>query len=211
MPSGLQVINSNGYVQVDENFRNLVFKEKGTFSGSPYTFSRSGLITPLLAFRSTGATGVGLDYISRSGGTHTWHALDPGFNGDWWLFDAPTDLGSNFGMQVFTAVGALAFDSNRLYMKPTDMAPITYGNHTTASDPLGINEPSGTHAWVFSTPAWYRTGGDVDTHTFRRFNLGLNGSEEYVSYITGSPVVLTGSTVIFGTLGSATLIDVAGL
>lgn len=212
MPAGLQVINSNGFVQIDENFRNLVFKEKGTFSGSPYTFTKSGLISPVLAFRSTGPTGVGLDYISRgAGGAHTWHALDPGFNGDWWLFDVPTDLGGNVGLQVFTAAGNLAFDSNRKYMKPYPNGQIAYGLHTTSSDPLGVFEPTGTFGWVFSTPPWYRTGGDIDTHVFRRYNLGLNGSEEYVSYQTTPIVTLIGSTSVFGTTGLVTLINVTGL
>lgn len=118
MTAGFQCINDNGIVQIDENYRNLVFIQKWVFStAGDHTFTTgTGRVAPVPVFYSTYAgtsqanSGIYLRQ-STNNGNGTWTYTVNG-TGEVHLFDlppAPAAHGS--GLQVFNASGQIVFDS----------------------------------------------------------------------------------------------------
>jgi hypothetical protein len=118
MPAGLQVINDNGIVQIDELYRNLVFIQKWTFStGGDHTFTTSaGRFAPTLVFYSNSVptiptAGILLLQSTKNGdGSYTYRVNGIG---EVYLFDVPPPPAAHgFGLQVFNAQGNIVFDSS---------------------------------------------------------------------------------------------------
>lgn len=95
MPAGIQVFSSAGTVQIDENYRNMAVREKGT-QATPPTVPGAGL----LAYQRSDMAGT---------------------NYTWWRYDAPQPSGAHYGLQVFNAAGNVIFDATLQYARVVDM------------------------------------------------------------------------------------------
>jgi len=127
MALGFRARNGGGGVQIDETYRNLSLRAKGSFNpGTVWNGTwRTGTITvtgnsPVLAWRaSVPAAIVG---ASRSGNAITYTFMIAGTAGtiDWWLFDE-TGFGSvtgNVGIRIRNpSTGVVVFDSRMKYMR----------------------------------------------------------------------------------------------
>ncbi|MCE7762959.1 hypothetical protein GQL56_09930 [Pseudomonas putida] len=132
MPAGLQVINDNGILQVDESFKNMVLTQKGTVTLSrpsgvgavPYQAAAYATIAypvsarqPVLALRSNAL----VCYLANDNGFTVFGSASGAI--DYYIFDQigfGTSAG-NIGLQVFDANGSEVFNSNNKYMKVLDL------------------------------------------------------------------------------------------
>ena len=122
MAAGIQVKGDHGVIQIDADYRNLVFISKHTFTtttggliaDSSYgSISFTGRTTPVIAIRSTMATTV---MAATIGSTSTFYIIAKGPVGQTftvYLYDVPPPPSAHgVGLQVFDASGNIAFDSN---------------------------------------------------------------------------------------------------
>ena len=144
MAYGLQIKNAvTGSVQIDETYRNLAFKQKGTLtlSSSPGGSPQAGIGTPgsngVFAITASGADFVNPVIVFYSPNTHialikrrlvnatTFHIQVVAYGSDapnktfqYFLFDVPpAPSGTGYGLRVMDSAGNLTFDSNLKYMK----------------------------------------------------------------------------------------------
>lgn len=115
--AGFQVINDNGHIQIDQNFKNLAFKEKFTWgTAGVRTVSSTNCVNPVPVVYTENSHGIAIVGMSRSGSTYTFKVDGIG---DLYIFDSlPVSNGSTSGLQVFNAAGQLVFDANAEYLKP---------------------------------------------------------------------------------------------
>lgn len=180
MPAGLQVTGSHNILQIDEAYRNLALRVKGTLPATAPSISN--FTYPILAIRapstSNGAFPIG---YSDSGGTRTFGFRDSPNDAEWFIFDVPITQ-SNVGLQVFDTAGALVFDSGNDYMRPVGSYWI---DGTQPAEPVGKK-------W-----AWVQTGTGVEEFSsgtpglLTQFGwaLRLDGSniiQKHTSYPIGS-------------------------
>lgn len=128
MPVGFRTRNSGGGIQIDQTYRNLALRSKGSFSpGTPFNSNawRLGSITvsgnnPVLAWRCSQP--CALISATRSGTSITYQFVVAATTGtvEWWLFDDPTfgvPVG-NVGLRIRNpATGGVVFDSRMKYMR----------------------------------------------------------------------------------------------
>lgn len=149
MPAGLEVYNTDGYLQITESFRNLQFLGKETIvvgsNNSPFVCSAYSNVVPftdtkILAFRCTNGKRVSRVAISK----------DVTNNTDW--VDVYAEAGASvvvykFGFpivksgayfEVYDAAGNLVFSDNNRFMKVLGMYS---GNTTIATDYTPIISP----------------------------------------------------------------------
>lgn len=113
MAHGIEVINDHGTILIDDKYSNLAVRHQGTLAAGAglRTVSVPGLNDPVPAIRSTAYSAT----ASRQGSTgYIWSA--GGAQVHWYVFDTPQGSGG-YGLQVFTASGQVAFDSNRKYAR----------------------------------------------------------------------------------------------
>lgn len=122
MTAGIQILNDNGIVQIDENYRNIHLVYKEVFAtGGDHTITLSGRGSPVCVLYSTDTQGIAIMETSVSGSQFTWRVNGIG---EVYIFDVPpipSDHGS--GLQVFDAAGSCAFDSNLEVFKPMGLRP----------------------------------------------------------------------------------------
>lgn len=185
MPTGLQVINDYGTVQIDENYRNLFLRTSGT-GGVP---SASGSMTsPLLAMQSAGLScgfgltdGNGIVYQTNSAGSFKW-----------WIWDVIANSSGNYGFQVFNASGQMVFDA---LQKPMRIV----GHHLFTAETQWSNQsftyPAGReYAVIIGTqPVWYirsREGSSREGYEIRKWTregaAKVNGNVITLGWITRS-------------------------
>lgn len=144
MAVGFRVKNSSSLIQIDETYRNLALRAKGSFSPSTVwsTTWRIGSITvsgssPVLAWRSSApAAIVG---ASRSGSSITYTFMIAATSGtiSWWLFDEPIygAVTGSVGLRIRNpSTGVITFDSRMKYMRVIGAITGEYvGNNPPAS------------------------------------------------------------------------------
>jgi hypothetical protein len=128
MTEGFRTKTSGGGIQIDQTYKNLALRAKGSFD--PGTSSnkgkwRIGSITvtgnsPALAWRC--AKPCAMVYATRSGTsiTYTFMVADTSGTVEWWLFDTPDYGVANgpLGLRVRNpATNAVVFDSRMKYMR----------------------------------------------------------------------------------------------
>jgi len=127
MSAGIQIINTNNSVIIDENYYNFTLRSKGTAAiGSPPPQSSTGwgstgmvVLTvdaeaPMLAIYASMYTA--LKSSVRNGSTWTFTIYTDGNSGtiDWFLFDkANYASDEGCGLQVFNADGSKVYDSSK--------------------------------------------------------------------------------------------------
>lgn len=121
--AGLQIINDGGSFQIDQTYRNLCLREKGTIattatlsSGSSYvSFNRTGLTSPIIAVGGSATASV-QTYWDAANSRHGFLISVNGAIGTsvtFYIFDVPKDLGATYGFQVRDASGVLLFDATQ--------------------------------------------------------------------------------------------------
>jgi hypothetical protein len=131
MPSGFQSFTADtGVVQIDENYFNLAFRVKGTFTATiTHPSSPAGVLkyvdiaytgeTPLFAFRVDGSIAFGcVIAVTRSGAgpVYDWVfrvcVWGDVFTGTYYIFDRGLPVSSSgFGLEVYDAAGKLVYTS----------------------------------------------------------------------------------------------------
>lgn len=140
MQAGLQIVNANGIVQIDQNYLNLEYRTKYTITESGWvgmspqsaagtssalngvpqrvltlTFTTPGYDNEVIVARADGAA-----FAVKSKVGNTWTLIaNNATTLTAWLFSSPdnTPVGSA-GFEVRRGDGALAFSSDKKYMKP---------------------------------------------------------------------------------------------
>jgi len=128
MPTGLQVKNDDGEINIDEEYRNFSLKTQGTatigttnIGGSVALYNAQIQVTnctsPILALRAT--TSVSVVGTQVSGSTYTFDVYSNTSNHtfNYYVFDVPTAPADTFGLQVFNSSGDLVFHSSNKHMK----------------------------------------------------------------------------------------------
>jgi len=128
MAVGVRIRNGSGGIQIDETYKNLALRAKGTlvpatsWNGGKW---RLGSITvtgnsPVLAWRS--ASPVAMTSSSRSGSSVTYNFIMAATDGsiDWFLFDEPVygSAQGSVGLRIRNpTTGVVVFDSRMKYMR----------------------------------------------------------------------------------------------
>ncbi len=215
MPAGLQVINTHGTTQIDENWRNYGYRGKITY---PISISATG---PGLADAVLYLAGEAVMIACRStvfrptplnsnfdGTTWTFRwrflpefiAVDYFENVEFYIFDVLPDGGfSNVGLEVFDAAGKRVFHSDMSPMRvpPGGILPATSG---FTGDSGRIYAPL-----ILRNP--------IFTQMFE--NLARHAT--YTLYCSGNSIIsdyrFLGSTSLglYGTSGLYAAVDVTGL
>jgi hypothetical protein len=128
MTLGFRTRNAGGGIQIDQNFRNLALRSKGTLvPGTSWNAGkwRLGTITvtgnsPVLAWRS--ASPAAMVQATRTGTsiTYTFIIAATGGSIDWYLFDEPVYgvAAGTLGMRIRNpTTGVVVFDSRMKYMR----------------------------------------------------------------------------------------------
>lgn len=144
MTEGFRTKTSGGGIQIDQTYKNLALRGKGSFNpGTSWNYGkwRLGSITvtgnsPVLAWRCNAP--CAMTYASRSGNSITYTFLIAATSGtvEWWLFDTP-DYGQangDIGLRVRNpATNAVVFDSRMKYMRVVGALNGTSGRPGDAS------------------------------------------------------------------------------
>lgn len=137
MPTGIQVINDSGIVQIDQDYFNLEMTQTGTVTPAAYQYATStssttsttiyvaaivvtNATTPMIAIQSSNPTMH--FYTTISGSTWTFYIaclnLSSSSTIKYWIFDIPTStVPTGGGFEVRTSTGALAFHSGKNYLR----------------------------------------------------------------------------------------------
>jgi hypothetical protein len=164
MTYGLQTTNTGGNVVIDSTYRNLVLRQKTTFSITPTTQS-SGVVSidvgrqnvsfanassPVICLNSD--TPAGLSAISISGSTYTWTiSANNQCTVTAYIFDVPVTTTSTYGLKVFDASSNLVFNSDYKYMKVVDFFNLDY-NFSGTTPTVTRSYSSGTYAVCVGNP-----------------------------------------------------------
>lgn len=148
MPTGIQVVNNVGTVQVDENYRNLFSRANGT-GGNPA--ATGAMTSPLCALQCSAlgfaqgiTSGTNITYYVSGGGTYKW-----------WVWDVIVASGGNYGFQIRNAANQLVFDALQKPMRIVDFKQFTAESQW---DGVSFTYPSGRqYAVIIGTqPSWFQ-------------------------------------------------------
>ena len=127
MPTGLQIIGDHTIAQIDENFRNLQFKAKGTFTlgttsiASRPLYANSVTVTadsyPMMAIRSTAKVGFMGFQQSGSSWTFSYAGDTASASVEYFHFDTPPIGETANYLEVIDAAGARVFNALSKPMK----------------------------------------------------------------------------------------------
>lgn len=189
MPVGLQVLNDNGDIVIDEEYRNFALKSSGSATmGSTdiggtatiYTvaIAVSGCTTPMLALKSSNY--VSVLGVNVSGGTYTWTVSSnvASFSFDWYVFDVAEVPADTFGLAIYNSAGALVFHSSNKAMR------VVRSDDAGTGGTGGIALTSGrTYAVIQGANGWRA----------RNFYRAGPNNWRYISYCAGHK--FTGDTI----------------
>jgi len=113
MPAGFQAWGDGNFVQVDENYRNMMLTRAGYYTGE---FSVYAAQTSIIAYRPTDGATVKMEYQRWSGSTRE-HRMSTNGGCYVYIFDFAAPQAGGAGIEVFDGTGNLVFSSNNDYMK----------------------------------------------------------------------------------------------
>lgn len=149
MSIGLQVINDSGVVQIDEFYRNFVFRQKFTINTPDRAgqwISLNNCYAPIPVQYSNDPDGINILESKKTGNDWQWRVQGIG---EVFIFDTPPVLpGPGYGLQVYNADGSLAFDSQFDVLRP--MGAIRTRPHFDGKD-YPIQTLSSTSADYFNS------------------------------------------------------------
>lgn len=158
MPVGLQVINNNNKIQIDENYKNLVLRGKGSSVASTahYKGFRVDVVltanTPMLAWKVSGTAKAAILNVKKSGNQYTyrfWATAQVTIQ--WYLFDVASEVAAtNYGFEVFNSVGERVYSSNQRPLRVVDV--VNQRLDYTQSPDRTISVPTGKNYAVIQGP-----------------------------------------------------------
>lgn len=162
MAVGLRVRNNANIIQIDNQYKNLAMKQKGTVSTvagvipqfnsniAYATITVSG-VNPQLALIPSEAAVAALWYISRSGSDFTFHIVSrAAATIPYYIFDNTTTGTAGAKLKMRDAAGNLFFDSSNKYLKVLGMLNTT-GDETIVQ----LSTPSGRQCAVMVSAGGY--------------------------------------------------------
>jgi hypothetical protein len=120
MPAGLQIFNTSGTIQIDENYQNYMLLAKGTVTSGSLLDDAGLPINGVQVFTSSvtefvavrGSDRVALHSILPSGaGLRYVFAAPFGSSVTYYRYALGVNSAQPYGLQVFNAAGALVFDA----------------------------------------------------------------------------------------------------
>ena len=165
MPTGFQVIGSNGQAQIDGSFVNLALVAKGTVTipaGGTFVDGYEALasitpqisingVTPILCIAPQ-TMNVAIGMVQKSGNTFQYTLVAGASNAaetfKWFVFDSLTLIPpSRYGLQVFNGSGVLVFDAASQPMRVAGVAQLP--NAPLIGNPGRINARGGAGTYAF--------------------------------------------------------------
>jgi len=189
MPTGLRILNDNGDIVIDEEYRSFVLKQKGSATmgstdiGGTATIYTVNIVvtnctTPMLALKS--ANYVSVLGTSISGQTYTFTVASnvASFSFDWYVFDVATLPAETFGFAVYNSTGQLVFHSSNKAMR------------VVRSDDAGTG---GTSGIALTAGRVYAVIQGANGWRTRNFFRAQQGTYKVISYCAGHK--FTGDTI----------------
>ena len=197
MPTGIEIISSSGAFMLDANLANPTLMSSGTATTVTNSTTQRGTsefsisftpvsptFSPICAIRPP--TGAASWQISStvSSGTYTWKFICVGAVGTsipYWVFDKPTSIPNNFGIEVFDTTGTRIFHSGRFPLRvkapliTSNVSIVLVGNTNSAENYTFT--PGRTYAAFFGRPSGFRKYVSAGGGTFNLvgYNNGLEG------------------------------------
>lgn len=211
MAYGLQVVNANGFIQIDETYRNLHFKQKGTSNTTAVASGSAGNSTVtvsitavdsimLIALRCGVLVSITNYQIAGTTVNVTLVANGPvGTAIDWYVYDtAPAAQRGKTGLHLFNRQGQLVFDSSRVPMRVVDTYQVNGSTGDTKTYATGRRYAAVFSPGIYVVPV--RTGPEGSNG----YAVNLPGVRinESAGQVTVSPFQIQGAT---GTSFSQTL------
>lgn len=141
MPVGIEVINSSGQFQINDEFSNMHMTAKGTLSlvSNPLWLNQGQVVfvegvNPIMMFgpNIAGVGGACIIEKTAAPGGFNFRIMSYSFWGGasagtvqiipYYVFDTKPPTPSNFGLQIFNSSGVLKFDSQSKFLKIKAMA-----------------------------------------------------------------------------------------
>ena len=162
MPTGLQINNDNGYIQIDDNYSNFMLVNKGIvnisqqgqidYRGSVTFSDQSNTLILAIGLSSTKTNCIRNNSNNQT--TFTIHS-DVNSTVDYYLFDINRPIaGNNYGLEVYKADGKIAYSSKNTSMRVVsngDCPRQTAQPNTEASTSLFQLDQNKTYAYVTSS------------------------------------------------------------
>lgn len=124
--AGLLIVNKNGFIQIDSNFRNTALvKSSKMYGAGEHVATFSGATQPMVFV--TCAQGVWGGKASLNGNVFSYNYRAYG-DSTYYIFDMIGATG-NFGLQVFNKDKECVFDSNHYYLKAVTNVYLTAGTN----------------------------------------------------------------------------------
>lgn len=217
MPAGFQVIGSHGFVQIDENFVNFVFKQKGSVAVNSYP-GTPGTITvtanyPMLCIRSSGY--VAIRKAAVSGNTYTYTLYGSGAETiSWYLFDVVPPVASAAGITVYKADGTVAFSSDYSPMRVVAAGQSASGDILDGGTSVAAPYAGNFAACLSSPKATAQTAADPLISRLVYFEgIAVGASSVFTGAVPAGEAVTgtTGRVVMQSNGGQLLLVDVSNL
>lgn len=193
MPTGLQLIGQHTYAQIDETYRNLQFKAKGSFTCTTSTgagvasWYNSVTVTanafPMIAVRSSSL--VGFIGFTVSGSSYTFYYASPtnGATVEWYHFDTPNPGDTANYLEVIDSAGNRVFNGLGKPMRiVASVDPNSAGSETYTSGKKYAALQTGT-GWSFVETLVGPMGG---AGTFKSWSSAQSWSADNVAAFRGS-------------------------
>jgi hypothetical protein len=163
MNAGFMCVGSHGTVQIDQNWVNMVFVQKGTLAFNGNTTPSSGLSVsytgeaPIL-FVKAGTLFVYPLAVYRSGNTWWWTFCASGPSGEsienatYYIFDKQPNVETHCGLNVYDGAQRVTFNSDFRPMRVTAIIAAPYSYDSTVSQ--AVSGGSGQYAATLPTPGF---------------------------------------------------------
>ena len=173
MSFGVTITGQHGFTQIDSNFKNLAFRQKGTLgfdANHEASFTWAGGATPLVCWRSS--IPVALLRVDVSGSTFVYTFRKPaGSVGtvEYFLFDTATPPSTSFGLAIYDGAGNVVFNGDLRFPKIVGL----YQVPNAGSGNLSVILPSGNYAGCLSMPRMGQGGVQIQPDIFQHM-IGLD-------------------------------------
>lgn len=210
MPSGIQIVNNSGVVQVDQDYSNFLLVSKGVGSGE-FTISVGNSKAPLLCMRPSALTYLQrFDYVQN--GTSTWTVRSDG-QVNWYVFDSSVPSPGNSGLEVYRGDGSLAFSTNSKAMKPSYFVWSPVATDYDYPPTINVGIPANSAVCMGSGKAFIDSGGGSPISNMWRESVQISGNTLTTGYKSFGTIPWGGAAT--GAISAAAtpflLIDISGI
>lgn len=210
MPSGIQIVNNSGVVQIDQDYSNFQLVSKGVGAGE-FSVSVGNSKAPLLCMRPNSLTYLHrFDYVQN--GTSTW-VIRSGGQVSWYVFDSSVPSPGNSGLEVYRADGSLAFSTNSKAMKPTYFVWSPVATDFDYPPTISVNVPTNSAVCMGMGKAFIDSGGGSPISSMWRESVEIIGNTLSTGYKSFGSIPWGGaaSAAISAAATPFLLIDISGI